>query len=523
MAGPAAPGLAPCLRAARPEPPQRPLQRLAGQHVRPAGTGHGQGAAQQGQRLLEVVPGLAHLAQLHVRLGQQAVPVGPLGRRDVAAAQCGPEGGLRLPEPAAAPVELPQPGEVAVQLRRVGLLDQPVGSGPEVLHVGVERGDVREGLARVGQQACEVGGVTPAHLGLLGRVGGQPLGGVLAQQLVHAVAPVLAHLDQGVVDQAGQQGQPGAGHGGGRVQVEAAPHDRQAGQGLALAVAEQLPGPVEHRGHAAVARLHVGRGRGQQLAAGGQAVGDGRRGGGADPAGGQLDGQRHPGHQPVDPPDGGQVGGRPQPGPEQPGPVLEQPLDPEAQPPPRGPEDLHPGRPAEQLRQHPAASRSCSRLSRTSSSSRPARTSASSSRGSRGTASDTPRAAARLVTTRSAASSGRAGLVPANDTVTTPSRCRPRLVAPASRASRVLPIPPGPTSVTSRHAGSSSNACSRVRSPSRPISDVSGPGATGAPDPTPVAPDPDAAVPDPDPGGRSVNPPAWAIWSRRVVVAGDGS
>jgi hypothetical protein len=145
---------------------------------------------------------------------------------------------------------------------------QPVGGGPEVLDVGVERGGVREGLARVGQQACEVGGVAPANLGLLGRVGGQPLGGVLAQQLVHAVAPVLAHLDQGVVDQAGQQGQPGAGHGGGRVQVEAAPHDREAGQGLALAVAEQLPGPVEHRGHAAVARLHVGRGRGQQLAAG---------------------------------------------------------------------------------------------------------------------------------------------------------------------------------------------------------------------------------------------------------------
>jgi hypothetical protein len=162
------------------------------------------GAAQQGQRLLEVVPGLAHLAQLHVRLGQQAVPVGPLGRRDVAAPQCAPEGGLRLPEPAAAPVELPQPDEVAVQLRRVGLLDQPVGGGPEVLDVGVERGDVREGLARVGQQAGEVGGVAPAHLGLLGRVGGQPLGGVLAQQLVHAVAPVLAHLDQGVVDQAGR-------------------------------------------------------------------------------------------------------------------------------------------------------------------------------------------------------------------------------------------------------------------------------------------------------------------------------
>src|SRR4029453_6160933 len=62
----------------------------------------------------------------------------------------------------------------------------------------------------------------------LGRVGGQAAGGVLAQQLVHAVAPVLTHLDQGVVDQAGQQRQPGPGHGGGRAQGESAPPARRA-------------------------------------------------------------------------------------------------------------------------------------------------------------------------------------------------------------------------------------------------------------------------------------------------------
>jgi hypothetical protein len=195
---------------------------------------------------------------------------------------------------------------------------------------------------------------------------------------VHAVAPVLAHLDQRVVDQAGQQRQAGPGHGGGRVQVEAAPQDREAAKGLALAVAEQLPGPVDDRPDAAVSRLHVGRGRLQQLGAGGQAVGDGRGGGGADPAGGQLDGQRHSVDQPADPPDVGQVGGRAEPGPQQPGPVLEQPhrrvagrlgvrpgrrvgqawhldqpLGPEPEPPPRGPEDLDPRCAGEQAGQHP--------------------------------------------------------------------------------------------------------------------------------------------------------------------------
>jgi hypothetical protein len=167
----------------------------------------------------------------------------------------------------------------------------------------------------------------------------------------------------------------------------------------------------------------------------------------------------------------------------------------------------------------PAASRSCSRLSSTSSSSRPARWSASSSSGSRGTARETPSAAARLATTTSAASSGRAGTVPTNDTNAVPSRWRPPLPAATSTASRVLPIPPGPTRVTSRQAGSSSSSCSLASSRSRPTRVVggcgrsrpgraAGPGRWGAAGPgTP----------------SSVNPPALAISSRRVRVAAAGS
>ena len=84
-------------------------------------------------------------------------------------------------------------------------------------------------------------GVPPAGGALVGRVGGQPLGGVLAQQLVHAVAAVLADRDQRLVDQAGQRRQGRAGHGRGRVQVEAAAQHRQAAQDPALLVGEQLP------------------------------------------------------------------------------------------------------------------------------------------------------------------------------------------------------------------------------------------------------------------------------------------
>ncbi len=43
-------------------------------------------------------------------------------------------------------------------------------------------------------------------------------------------------------------------------------------------------------------------------------------------------------------------------------------------------------------------------------------------------------------------------------------------------AKRVLPIPPGPTTVSSRHCGSLSNSPSAANSDSRPIKGVAGTG-----------------------------------------------
>jgi len=279
LGGPVAPLGRPLGPAAGAQAPQRPLEGLAGQHARPAGPRRREGSAEQGQAALEVLPGRGHLAQLDMGLGQQAMPAGPHGGRHLAAAQGGPEHGLGLPEPAPVAVQRAQPGEVAVEVGRVAGGDQPVGGRPEVLDVGDQLGPGRERAGGVGEQAREVGGVAAPHLGLLGRVGGQAARGVLAQELMHAVAAVLAHLDQGVVDQAGQQGQPGPGHGGRGVQVEAAAQDREPPQGLALVVGEQLPGPVDHRPDAAVAGGDVGGGRLQQLGPAGQPVGNGRRGG----------------------------------------------------------------------------------------------------------------------------------------------------------------------------------------------------------------------------------------------------
>ncbi len=393
-------------------------------------------------------------------------------------------------------------------------------------------------LARVGEQAGEPGGVAPPHLGLLGRVGGQPLPGVLAQQLVHAVAPVLAHLDQRVVDQAGQQRQAGAGHGGGRVQVEAAPQHREAAQGLALAVAEQLPGPVDHRSDAAVARLHVGRGRLQQLAAGGQAVGDGRRGGGADPAGGQLDGQRHPGHQPADPPDGGQVGGRPEPGPQQPGPVLEQldgrvagrlrvrpgrrvgqaghldqPLGPEPQPPPRGPEDLHPGRPAEQLGQHPGGVAELLQVVQDQQQLAPGQ----------GVGEHLPRVAGHGQ--GDAEGGGQVGHHQVGGLL------RPRRAGADERHRHhpvAMPVPPGRARLQRQPGLADPSRPHQRHQPARRVVEQRmQPGQVLLPPDQrrerPRRPRRRARFPGSSTGGRSVNPPLWAIWSRRATVAGDGS
>jgi hypothetical protein len=56
---------------------------------------------------------------------------------------------------------------VVVEVGRVAVLDQPVGGGTQVLHVGVELGPGLRRAGRAGEQAGEVGGVAAAHLGLL--------------------------------------------------------------------------------------------------------------------------------------------------------------------------------------------------------------------------------------------------------------------------------------------------------------------------------------------------------------------
>jgi hypothetical protein len=210
---------------------------------------------------------------------------------------------------------------------------------------------------------------------LVGRVGGQALGGVLPQQLVHAVAAVLADLDQGLVDQRAEQWQGGAGHGGRRVQVEAAPQHREAGEHEPLLVGEELPGPVDHRAQAAVASLDIGRAGREQVQPAAEPVGDGGRGRRPHPAGSQLDGERHPGEQPAEAGDIVGIGGQAEARPDQARPRLEephrlvagrllsrrrvgqaghldQPLRAEAEAPPRGGQDLHAWRPQQQFGHH---------------------------------------------------------------------------------------------------------------------------------------------------------------------------
>jgi hypothetical protein len=213
-----------------------------GEHVQPAGRRRRHPAAQRRQRLLEVVTGLARLAELLVRLAEHPVPAGPLQRRRPRTFQRRPERRLRLPEPPLALVQPPQPHQVGVQPGRVGVPDQPVGGRPRVLHFGVEaRPAVVGDVGGRGQQRGVVLGVPAPGVRLLRRVGGQPLGGVLAEQLVHAVAAVLADLDQGVVEQAVKDGEGRAGDRGGRLQVEAAARHRKAREHLALLVGEQFP------------------------------------------------------------------------------------------------------------------------------------------------------------------------------------------------------------------------------------------------------------------------------------------
>jgi hypothetical protein len=160
---------------------------------------------------------------------------------------------------------------------------------------------------------------------LVGWVAGQLLGHVLAQQLMDGVAAVLSHVDQRVVDQAGQQGQGRPGHDAGRVQGEAATEHRQAGQHAPLVIGKELPGPVDHRPQALMAPLHIGGAGRQQIQATGQPVGDHVRGGRPHPTGGQLDGQRHACDQVTDTGHTLILGGRAEAGSDQAGAILEQP------------------------------------------------------------------------------------------------------------------------------------------------------------------------------------------------------
>ena len=178
LGGPVAPVLALCDGAARPEPPEEPPERLAGQHLRPSGPGRRDPAAQQDQRPLEMVPGRGHLAQLQVRLGQQPVPAGPGRRRDLRPTKRGAKDGLGLAEPAPAPVQRPQPAEVAVEVPRFAVLDQSVGRRPQVLDLEVALAQ-RGRLGRAGEQRRIVLSMTLAGGLLVGRVGSQPLGSVL--------------------------------------------------------------------------------------------------------------------------------------------------------------------------------------------------------------------------------------------------------------------------------------------------------------------------------------------------------
>ena len=82
----------------------------------------------------------------------------------------------------------------------------------------------------------------------------------------------------------------------------------------------------------------------------------------------------------------------------------------------------------------------------------------------------TPSAAAMVGTTRVGSVSGE------RSTKTTPSGKRRVIAAATAMASRVLPTPPGPVSVSNRTSSSCSLACSAATSVSRPMSRVSGAG-----------------------------------------------
>ena len=137
----------------RTEPSQRPLERLAGQHLRPSGPGRRDPVAQQGAPARN---GPGPRPSRPAAGGPR--PAGgasrPGRRQDLRPAQGGAEDGLGLAEPAPAPVQRPQAGQVAVEGRRVAMLDQPVGRGSQVLDLGVESAVVAAAPAGSGSSAA---------------------------------------------------------------------------------------------------------------------------------------------------------------------------------------------------------------------------------------------------------------------------------------------------------------------------------------------------------------------------------
>jgi hypothetical protein len=140
----------------------------------------------------------------------------------------------------------------------------------------------------------------------------------------------------------------------------------------------------------------------------------------------------------------------------------------------------------------PAALTTCSRLSRISSHRSPPNHSASACSGD-------PAPPRLAPTARATASSTRPGSVTAaSGTNTTPAANRSPSRSPTATASRVLPIPPGPVSVTSRAWPTAAAVCSR--SLSRPMNEVTGNGRL-------VARSAGVRI-----GGKSAGRPAWVSW-----------
>jgi len=115
------------------------VERLSGQQVEPSQPRRRHRAAEQREHPLELLAGGSRLAELHVRLAEQAVPTRPFQNRQRVAPKGGGQDRLRLAEPALAVVQRPETPEVRVEPGRLRVGDQPVGRGPQVLDLGVQR------------------------------------------------------------------------------------------------------------------------------------------------------------------------------------------------------------------------------------------------------------------------------------------------------------------------------------------------------------------------------------------------